>query len=72
MKQIFSYHVLIPLAVVLAVVPFGSPHLAEKSRMLSQGVLVRPLDILDLIWHSWPLVLLGIRVGRDIGRRLTG
>lgn len=72
MKQFLSYRVLIPLAIVLAVVPPGSPHLLEKSRMLSEGRLVRPLDIVDLVWHAWPLALLGIRAGRDIGRRLTG
>jgi hypothetical protein len=71
MKQLFSYKVLIPLALVLAIMPPGNPHLPEKSRWLLAGTLTRPLDIFDLIWHAWPLVLLGIKIGRDLGRRLV-
>lgn len=71
MSRLFSYKVLIPIALVLAVMPPGNPHLLEKTRMLTDGRLVRPMDIFDLLWHAWPLALLGIKAGRDLGRRIT-
>ena len=44
--------------VYLAVAPIvPEPHLVEKLRMLSQGTLVKPIDIFDLLMHSVPLVL---------------
>ena len=47
------------IAVILAIMPvYPEPHLVEKLRMLFQGTLKRPLDIFDLLWHSWPIVLL--------------
>lgn len=56
---------LITIALWLAVAPIvPEPHLIEKLRMLSQGTLTRPLDIFDLLLHSAPLVLLGIRLWR--------
>lgn len=56
---------LIAIALWLAVAPIvPEPHLVEKLRMLSQGTLIRPLDIFDLLLHSVPLVLLGIRLWR--------
>ncbi|MCD6666701.1 MAG: hypothetical protein LT081_11555 [Hydrogenophaga sp.] len=56
---------LIAIALWLAVAPIvPEPHLIEKLRMLSQGTLTRPLDIFDLLLHSAPLVLLGIRLWR--------
>lgn len=56
---------LIAIALWLAVAPIvPEPHLVEKLRMLSQGTLTRPLDIFDLLLHSVPLVLLGIRLWR--------
>ncbi len=71
MKQIFRYRYLLPVAIVLAIMPPGNPHLLEKSGMLLAGTLQRPIDILDLFWHVWPLLLLGIKAGRDLGRRLV-
>jgi hypothetical protein len=49
--------------------PFGgTPHLAEKLRMLFAGDLKRPIDIFDLALHGGlPLYLMvdaGIRIGR--------
>jgi hypothetical protein len=39
------YVALIPLAVLMALGPFGTtPHLIEKGRMLFAGTLQRPLD----------------------------
>ena len=52
-------------ATVMALAPFApEPHLFEKSRMLINGKLVRPIDIFDLFWHSFLLVLLLIRLVR--------
>lgn len=66
MDQLLTYSTLIPLALILAVLPVvPEPHLVEKVRMLSQGTLVKPLDIFDLFWHSWPLFLLGYKVMKD-------
>ena len=70
MKLFFTYKLLLPLAILLAIMPPGSPHLLEKTRMLTAGTLTRPLDVFDLIWHAWPLLLLGIKIGRDLGRRM--
>nr|WP_315489540.1 hypothetical protein [uncultured Rhodoferax sp.] len=49
----------------LAVAPlFPEPHLVEKIRMLSQGTLVRAIDIFDLLMHALPLLLLFIKLYR--------
>lgn len=62
-----DYKILIPLAVLLGLAPFyPEPHLVEKLRMLSAGRLTRPLDIFDLLWHGWPLILLTYRLIRDL------
>ncbi len=59
---------LLPLAVaatVMALAPFTpEPHLFEKSRMLINGELIKPVDIFDLFWHSFLLLLLVIRLIR--------
>lgn len=70
MKLFFTYKLLLPLAIFLAIMPPGSPHLLEKTRMLTAGTLTRPLDVFDLFWHAWPLILLGTKIGRDLGSRL--
>ena len=55
----FPLPILIALAAWMAVAPISpEPHLIEKLRMLSQGTLVKPLDMFDLLLHSAPLVLL--------------
>lgn len=47
------------VAVWLGLAPFWpEPHLLEKLGMLKAGLLVRPLDIFDLLMHATPLVLL--------------
>jgi hypothetical protein len=67
MKAILDYLILIPLVVLLGFAPFTpQPHIVEKLRMLMAGTLKRPIDIFDLVWHSWPFVLLGYKVVRDI------
>jgi hypothetical protein len=40
----------------------------EKLRMLSQGTLTQPLDIFDLLMHATPLVLLAIKIWRNVAR----
>ena len=59
---------LIPLAIaaiVMALAPFvPEPHLLEKSRMLVNGELTSLVDIFDLFWHSFLLVILLVRVLR--------
>jgi hypothetical protein len=70
-STLLEYRYLIPLALVIGLSPFYPvPHLVEKLQMLRAGTLQRPLDIFDLVWHAWPLVLLGGRLGVDIGQRL--
>lgn len=53
---------------MLMLAPFSpEPHLLEKLRMLSQGTLVKPLDIFDLCLHASPLVLIVVKVVRQFG-----
>jgi hypothetical protein len=49
----------------MALAPFSpEPHLVEKSRMLVNGELNRGIDIFDLFWHSFLIVILAIRLIR--------
>ena len=64
---------LVAIALYLAVAPIvPEPHLVEKLRLLSQGMLRKPIDIFDLLLHSAPLVLLAVRLWRDAQRRRSG
>lgn len=66
----FPLGLLIAVALWLTVAPIvPEPHLIEKLRMLSEGTLVKPIDIFDLLLHSVPLVLLAVRLWRDARRR---
>ncbi|WP_397535887.1 hypothetical protein [Roseateles sp.] len=57
---------LLLLAAWLAIAPIRpEPHLVEKLRMLSQGTLVRPLDIFDLLMHATPLLVVLIKLWRQ-------
>ena len=70
MKYLLEYRLLIPLALFLGLAPFyPQPHIVEKLRMLLAGTLKKPLDIFDLVWHTWPFVLLAYRIFRDIRHR---
>ncbi|MEA2094863.1 MAG: RND transporter [Pseudomonadota bacterium] len=63
---------LLPLAVVLALVPFvPEPHLWQKLKMLFSGTLVRPIDIFDLFLHGTPLVILVLKL-LYMSRQKTG
>ena len=59
---------LLPLtiaAIFMSLAPFApEPHLIEKLRMLSNGELTKAIDIFDLFWHSFLIVLLAIRLIR--------
>jgi len=59
---------LLPLtiaAVFMSLAPFApEPHLIEKLRMLVNGELTKGIDIFDLFWHSFLIVLLAIRLIR--------
>jgi len=58
-----SMTMLVFAAVLLGLAPFTpEPHLFEKVRMLMHGELVRPIDIFDLFWHSWPLLWIALRL----------
>ncbi len=62
-----SYPILVPLALLLAAAPFfPEPHLFETSRMLVAGELTEPIYIFDFFMHSFGLVLLGAKIGRDL------
>ncbi|MBC8018679.1 MAG: hypothetical protein H7X83_09195 [Verrucomicrobia bacterium] len=70
MNYLLEYRFLIPLALFLGLAPFyPQPHIVEKLRMLLAGTLKKPLDIFDLVWHTWPFVLLAYRIFRDIRHR---
>lgn len=52
-------------AVLLGLAPFSpEPHLVEKLRMLSQGMLHRPIDIFDLLLHGTPVLLVVLKLAR--------
>jgi hypothetical protein len=66
----FPLPLLVVVAAWLAVAPVvPEPHLIEKWRMLMQGTLTQPIDIFDLLLHTVPLLLLGVRLWREVQRR---
>lgn len=66
----FSLPMIILVTVLLGFAPFfPEPHIVEKIRMLTQGQLKKPIDIFDLLWHSWPFVILVMKL---IRMRQTG
>lgn len=70
MKELLEYKFLIPLVLLLGFAPFfPEPHIVEKLRMLLAGTLQRPIDIFDLAWHTWPFMLLGYRLYKNISHR---
>ena len=70
MLQRLSYRFLIPVAIVLALMPvYPQPHLIEKLQMLANGSLSKPIDIFDLLWHGWALVLLAIKAAIGLLRK---
>jgi hypothetical protein len=66
MNNLLDYKFLIPAVLLLGFAPFfPQPHIVEKMRMLMAGTLKRPIDIFDLLWHSWPFLLLIYRLVQD-------
>ena len=64
---------LLIVGVLLGLAPMQpEPHLAEKLRMLSQGVLSRPIDIFDLVMHGSAPLLLIIKIIRMAQLQLQG
>lgn len=58
---------LVLVAAWMAVAPVQpEPHLIEKWRWLFQGTLSRPLDIFDLLLHTTPLVVVGLKLWRKV------
>ncbi len=58
---------LLLVAGFLGMAPMQSqPHLIEKLLMVSQGTLVKPIDIFDLLLHGSPLILLTLKGGRAL------
>ncbi|MDM7931136.1 RND transporter [Tabrizicola sp.] len=53
------FAILLIAALALGLAPFfPEPHLWEKLKMLVAGTLVKPVDILDLLMHAAPVLLL--------------
>lgn len=58
-------NIVVILALALGLAPFfPEPHLVEKIRMLAQGQLSRPVDIVDLLMHAAPIALLAAKLIR--------
>ena len=63
------YTPLIIFALFLFLAPFRPmPHVFEKVIMLKNGMLSKPIDILDLIYHLLPAALLVVKIVRDAMR----
>ena len=60
--------IVIVACLTLGLAPFAPPHIWEKLQMLFQGRLVRPIDWLDLVFHSVPWVLLLAKGARTLMR----
>lgn len=56
------FSVLIVFAMFMLLAPFHPmPHVVEKIIMLKNGQLHRPIDIVDLLFHLAPLLLLALK-----------
>lgn len=64
------YSILIIFTIVMLVAPIKPiPHVIEKILMLTNGTLSQPLDIFDLFYHLFPLMLLVLKVVNDYVRK---
>lgn len=67
----------IPLTTILifcatiGLAPFTPPHVWEKLQMLVAGTLSEPIDILDLVMHGAPWLVLIVKLARLVHRRVT-
>lgn len=54
--------ILLLAALFIGLAPFvPEPHVVEKIRMLVNGTLRKPIDIFDLFFHLFPLLLLMVK-----------
>ncbi|MBA2662790.1 MAG: hypothetical protein H0U74_10875 [Bradymonadaceae bacterium] len=61
-----SYPILIVAALLLGLAPFTpEPHLVETTQMLFEGRLTEPIYIFDFVMHSFPIMLLVVKIARD-------
>jgi hypothetical protein len=61
---------LLIVSLTLGLAPFvPEPHIWEKLKMLAAGTLSRPIDILDLLLHGTPWVLLALKLVRSAVHR---
>lgn len=61
---------LIIIAFLFFIAPISpEPHLFEKTRMLFNGTLIRPIDIFDLFLHATPTILLILKIYRTIKQK---
>jgi len=53
-------------ALLILLAPFKpAPHVWEKLTMLWHGTLNQPIDIVDLVYHLLPTVVLAVKSYRD-------
>ncbi|HXH63948.1 MAG TPA: hypothetical protein VNH42_00390 [Mariprofundaceae bacterium] len=57
------WSMLVMAALLMGLAPFWpEPHLVEKAHMLLNGESLRPIDWFDIVWHSWPLIWIALRL----------
>jgi hypothetical protein len=64
-----GYLPLVLIGIMLGMAPWPGgpqPHLVEKITMLMNGTLVKPIDIFDLVLHSSPIILLVLKIVRQV------
>jgi hypothetical protein len=65
------YSLLVLACLTLGLAPFvPEPQIWEKLKMLAAGELARTIDILDLLMHGAPWLLLGLKLAA--GRPASG
>lgn len=60
------YSILIVFTIMMLIAPLKPmPHVIEKILMLKNGTLHKPIDIFDLFFHLFPLILLILKLVKD-------
>lgn len=59
-----SLQLILIACATIGLAPFFPPHIWEKLQMLFAGTLSRPIDILDLLMHGTPWLLLVAKLVR--------
>lgn len=58
-----SYQSLVFASILLGLAPFvPEPHSIEKIRMLMAGELVKLIDVFDLVFHTFPFILIVVKL----------